>query len=262
MFEKFTERARKVMSLARQEAQKAGGSYIGPEHILLGIMEEGGGVACKVLTGVDSNRVRQEIERLVPPSHDQSPLLGQLPFSPRAKRVLELGQEEAARLKHDSIGTEHLLLGILKEGESAAVAALINLGVNIIGVRSKVDEIYAQEKVDGARYISVAHQVVFSTVPEATIDAMVVSSSEPIFSYELLSTKYVMALNAQKNGLIPMALNLWKLHVGGASKKVDWNGLYAIGSTVESAIVLREEDLEALWALASRHENEGEKAGE
>ena len=113
MFEKFTERARKVMSLARQEAQRLNSEFIGTEHILLGIIQEGGGVAAKVLKNlnVDLKRIRQEIEKLITPSTSPTVTLGQLPFSPRAKRVIELAGEAASSLGHDVIGTEHLLLG-------------------------------------------------------------------------------------------------------------------------------------------------------
>src|SRR3990172_7987384 len=130
MFEKFTERARKVMNIARAEAQRLNSEFIGTEHILLGIVQEGGGVAAKVLKNlnVDFRRVRQEIERLIQPNPTPTVTLGHLPFSPRAKRVLELAQESATQLGHDVIGTEHLLLGLLKENEGIAAMVLQNLG--------------------------------------------------------------------------------------------------------------------------------------
>src|SRR6185503_18844582 len=113
MFERFTERARKAMSLSRQEAQRLNSEFIGTEHILLGIIQEGGGVAAKVLKNfkVDLRQVRLEIERLIIPSTSPTVTLGQMPFSPRAKRVTELASEAANLLDHDVIGTEHLLLG-------------------------------------------------------------------------------------------------------------------------------------------------------
>ena len=132
MFEKFTERARKVMSLARGEAQRLNSEFIGTEHILLGIIQEGGGVAAKVLKNlnIDMRRIRQEVEKLVSPG-SSTIQLGQIPFSPRAKRVIELSGEAAAALGHDIIGTEHLLLGLLKEQEGVAAQVLMNLGMKM-----------------------------------------------------------------------------------------------------------------------------------
>jgi len=143
MFEKFTERARKVMSLARQEAQRLNSEFIGTEHILLGIIQEGGGVAAKVLKNlnVDLKRIRQEIERLISPATSPTVTLGQLPFSPRAKRVIELAGEAATQLGHDVIGTEHLLLGLLKENEGIAAQVLTNLGLKLDEVRDMVLEV-------------------------------------------------------------------------------------------------------------------------
>jgi ATP-dependent Clp protease ATP-binding subunit ClpC len=143
MFEKFTERARKVMSLARQEAQRLNSEFIGTEHILLGIIQEGGGVAAKVLKNlnVDLKRIRQEIEKLITPSTAPTVTLGQLPFSPRAKRVIELAGEAASQLGHDVIGTEHLLLGLLKENEGIAAQVLTNLGLKLDEVRDMVLEV-------------------------------------------------------------------------------------------------------------------------
>ncbi|HEX7898744.1 MAG TPA: ATP-dependent Clp protease ATP-binding subunit [Planctomycetota bacterium] len=143
MFEKFTERARKVMSLARQEAQRLNSEFIGTEHILLGIIQEGGGVAAKVLKNlnVDLKRIRQEIEKLITPSTSPTVTLGQLPFSPRAKRVIELAGEAASSLGHDVIGTEHLLLGLLKENEGIAAQVLTNLGLKLDEVRDMVLEV-------------------------------------------------------------------------------------------------------------------------
>ncbi len=143
MFEKFTERARKVMSLARQEAQRLNSEFIGTEHVLLGIIQEGGGVAAKVLKNlsVDLKRIRQEIEKLITPSASPTVTLGQLPFSPRAKRVIELSGEAASQLGHDVIGTEHLLLGLLKENEGIAAQVLTNLGLKLDDVRDMVLEV-------------------------------------------------------------------------------------------------------------------------
>ncbi len=143
MFEQLTERARKVMSLARLESERLNAEFIGTEHILLGIIQEGGGVAAKVLKNldVDLKRIRQAIEKLITRTTSPRVRLGQLPFSPRTRRVIELAGEAAGRLGHDAIGTEHLLLGLLEEREGIAAQALTNLGLKFDEVRDWVLEV-------------------------------------------------------------------------------------------------------------------------
>ena len=142
MFDRFTDRARKVMGLARQEAQRFNHDYIGTEHILLGLVQEGTGVAASVLKNleVDLKRIRGEVERLVS-SGNTLVQPGQLPFTPRAKKVLELSLEEASALGHTYIGTEHLLLGLIKENEGIAAQVLHNLKVKLEDVREEVLEL-------------------------------------------------------------------------------------------------------------------------
>jgi ATP-dependent Clp protease ATP-binding subunit ClpC len=141
MFDRFTDRAKKVMALARQEAQRFNHEYIGTEHMLLGLIQEGSGVAANVLKqmNVDLERIRQEIEKFVktgPPTVAS----GQLPFTPRAKKVLELSMEEASALGHNYIGTEHLLLGLIREQEGIAAQVLMNLNIKLEDVRREVLE--------------------------------------------------------------------------------------------------------------------------
>ena len=146
MFERFTERARKVMSLARQEAQRFNHEYIGTEHILLGLVQEGSGVAANVLKNMDVElrKIRIEVEKMVK-SGSNVIQMGQLPFTPRAKKVLELALEEANNLGHNYIGTEHLLLGLLRENESVAAQVLLNLGLKLEEVREEVLEFLGAE---------------------------------------------------------------------------------------------------------------------
>ncbi len=146
MFERFTERARKVMSLARQEAQRLNHEYIGTEHILLGLIQEGSGVAANVLKNldVDPRKIRAEIERIVKPGSGTIQM-GQLPFTPRAKKVLELALEEANNLGHNYIGTEHLLLGLLRENDSVAAQALTSVGLKLEELRDEVLEFLGAE---------------------------------------------------------------------------------------------------------------------
>ena len=141
MFDRFTDRAKKVMSLARQEAQKFNHEYIGTEHILLGLVQEGNGVAASVLTkmSVDLENIRREVEKIVK-SGPSMATMSNLPFTPRAKKVLELAMEEASQLGHNYIGTEHLLLGLIKENEGIAAQVLLNLRVKLEEVRQQVLE--------------------------------------------------------------------------------------------------------------------------
>lgn len=139
MYERFTDRARKVMQLANQEAQGFNHEYIGTEHILLGLVREGTGVAAQVLAdfNLDLGRIRREVERVVSPGPDMV-TIGKLPQTPRAKKVIELAITEARTLGHDYIGTEHMLLGLLAEHEGVAAQVLLNLGLELGSVREAV----------------------------------------------------------------------------------------------------------------------------
>ncbi len=139
MFERLTDRARKVMALANQEAQRFNHEYIGTEHILLGLVKEGSGVGANVLKnlGVDLRRVRLEVEKLVK-SGPEMVTLGKLPQTPRAKKVIEYAIEEARNLNHNYVGTEHLLLGLLREHDGVAAQVLMNLGLKLEDVREEV----------------------------------------------------------------------------------------------------------------------------
>src|SRR6187401_1288453 len=121
MFDRFTDRARKVMNLAKQEAQRLNHEYIGTEHILLGLIEEGSGVAAHVLKdlGIDFRKIRLEAEKLVRGGPDIV-TMGKLPQTPRVKQVLKYSIEEAQLLEHDYVGSEHLLLGLIREKEGVA----------------------------------------------------------------------------------------------------------------------------------------------
>ncbi len=149
MFDRFTDRARKVMALARKEAQRFSHDFIGTEHILLGLVQEGSGVAAQVLKNldVDSGKIRAEIERQVQSGHSIVHM-GQLPFTPRAKKVLELCQEAAKELGHGYIGTEHLLLGLIREEQGVAATVLKDLGLQLEDVRTEVLEILGADPSD------------------------------------------------------------------------------------------------------------------
>ena len=139
MFNRFTERARKVIILAKEEARRFNHDYIGTEHILLGLIREGEGVAAAVLEklGLDLQTIRLEVEKVVQPG-PTTQILGDIPFTPRAKKALELAAEEARSLGHNYIGTEHILLGIIREGESVASQVLLNLGLDLERVKNEI----------------------------------------------------------------------------------------------------------------------------
>jgi ATP-dependent Clp protease ATP-binding subunit ClpC len=138
MHDKFTERVRKVIYLAREEAARLQHDYIGTEHLLLGVIREGEGIAATVLNnlGVDLDHIRQAVENMVS-SSGGTMTIGEIPFTPRAKRVLELAVEEARSLGHNYVGTEHLLLGLIREGEGVAAKVLLELGVDRKRVREE-----------------------------------------------------------------------------------------------------------------------------
>jgi ATP-dependent Clp protease ATP-binding subunit ClpA len=146
VFDRFTDRARKVVGWSRQEAQRFQHDYIGTEHILLGLIREGGGVAADVLRNlsVDPLRVREEVEKRMK-AGTASVTMGQLPFTPRAKRVLELSLEEARDLGHNYIGTEHLFLGLIREEEGIAAQALRALHVRTEDARGHVRKLLGEE---------------------------------------------------------------------------------------------------------------------
>ena len=149
-FEKFSERARKVLSLAQEEAQRFNHNYIGTEHILLGLVRETEGVAARVLAnvGVDLNKVRSAVEFII--GRGDKPAQGEIGLTPRAKKVVELAVDEARRMNHTYIGTEHLLIGLLREGEGVAAGVLESLGVNLEKIRGETHRVLSQSPSQSA----------------------------------------------------------------------------------------------------------------
>jgi ATP-dependent Clp protease ATP-binding subunit ClpC len=138
MFERFTDRARRVVVLAQEEARMLNHDYIGTEHLLLGLIHEGEGVAAKALQalGISLEAVRQQVEETI--GQGQLAPSGHIPFTPRAKNLLELSRQEALQLGHNYIGTEHILLGLIHEGEGVAAQVLVKLGADLSRVRQQV----------------------------------------------------------------------------------------------------------------------------
>jgi ATP-dependent Clp protease ATP-binding subunit ClpA len=163
-FDKFTERARKVLSLAQEEAQRFQHNYIGTEHLLLGLVREGEGVAAKVLSnlGVELNKVRSAVEFSI--GRGDRIVLGEIGLTPSAKKVIELAVDEAHRLNHHYIGTEHLLLGLVREGEGIASEVLQSLGANLEKVRTETIRVLSQpgppQKMQGPPQLKAAQMEV------------------------------------------------------------------------------------------------------
>jgi Clp amino terminal domain, pathogenicity island component/UvrB/uvrC motif len=155
MFQRFTDRARRVVVLAQEEASRLEHNYIGTEHILLGLIREGEGVAAEALKslGISLDPVRQQVEEII--GRGQEPLQGHIPFTPRAKKVLELSLREALQLSHNYIGTEHILLGLIREGDGVAAQVLVRLGADLNRVRQQVIQLLnehpAEEPGPGGR---------------------------------------------------------------------------------------------------------------
>jgi ATP-dependent Clp protease ATP-binding subunit ClpC len=141
MFERFTDRARRVVVLAQEEARMLNHAHIGTEHLLLGLVHEGQGVAARALEalGISLEAVRREVEEVI--GRGERPPAGHIPFTPRAKKVLELSLRESTQLGHEYIGTEHILLGLLREGEGVAAQVLVKMGTDLNRVRQQVIEV-------------------------------------------------------------------------------------------------------------------------
>jgi ATP-dependent Clp protease ATP-binding subunit ClpC len=148
MLERFTDRARRVVVLAQEEARMLGHTWIGTEHILLGLIHEGDGVAANALgsLGISLDVVRQQVEEVIGQG-DQVPS-GHIPFTPRAKKVLELSLRESKQLGHTYIGTEHILLGLIREGDGVAAQVLVKLGADLNRVRQQVIQLISGEQPD------------------------------------------------------------------------------------------------------------------
>jgi len=158
-FNRFTGRARKVLSLAQEEAQRFNHNYIGTEHLLLGLVREGEGVGARVLIhlGVDLDRVRVAVEQII--GRGDQIVLGEIGLTPRAKKVIELAVDESRRLNHHYIGTEHLLLGLVREGEGIAAGVLTSLGVDLEKVRTQTIQLLSQSSSSTGKQATLADQL-------------------------------------------------------------------------------------------------------
>lgn len=204
MYERFTDRSRKVMQLANQEAQRFNHEYIGTEHILLGLVKEGSGIAAELLNRlqVDLRKIRLEIEKIVQSGSDMV-TMGKLPITPRAKKVYEYAIEESKNLDHNYVGTEHILLGLIREEHGVAAQVLLNLGVNLKNTREKILSYFDKQKVtlENAPKWRLAENK-YEPSPELkkkleqnisyVLDAIVVTQVELLHSVALAITKQIL----------------------------------------------------------------------
>jgi ATP-dependent Clp protease ATP-binding subunit ClpA len=169
MFERFTDRARRVVVLAQEEARLLNHNYVGTEHLLLGLIHEGQGVAARALEllGIRLEAVRAQIEEIV--GRGQMAPTGHIPFTPRAKKVLELSLREAKQLGHNYIGTEHILLGLLREGEGVAAHVLVKLGADLSRARGQVIGLLSGDA--GTEEAAARTRLVRMTVPDDLLEA-------------------------------------------------------------------------------------------
>ncbi len=177
-FEKFSERARRVLSLAQEEAQRSNHNYIGTEHILLGLVRETEGVAARVLSSlsVDLSKVRSAVEFII--GRGEKPAQGEIGLTPRAKKVVELAVDEARRMNHTYIGTEHLLIGLLREGEGVAAGVLESLGVTLDKVRAETHRILSHTSGTGSQGSRVTSKT--PTLDQLGIDLTVAAKSDKL----------------------------------------------------------------------------------
>ena len=188
MFERFTDRARKVMALANQEAQRLNHEYIGTEHVLLGLLKEGSGVGANVLKnlGVYLKTVRCDVEKLVKPGPEPTGQ-GKLPQTPRAKRVIEYAISEAKGLNHNYVGTEHLLLGLLDEVDGVAAQVLMNCGLTLEGVREEVINLL------GAGAPTQVNQDMFERFTDRAREVMALANQEAQrLNHEYIGTEHIL----------------------------------------------------------------------
>jgi ATP-dependent Clp protease ATP-binding subunit ClpC len=200
MFERFTDRARNVVVLAQQEARLLKHNYIGTEHILLGLVRESDGLAAKALEalGIGLEAVREQVEEII--GRGQKSPSGHISFTPRGKKVLELSLREALQFGHNYIGTEHILLGIIREGEGVAAQVLVNLGGDLKTVRQQVIQLLKEKPT--TEELPQAAQARAARLAESVGEAGIVSRAEAAVPMGLTSPAESASLNGKLNEVL------------------------------------------------------------
>jgi hypothetical protein len=207
MFERFTDRARRVVVLAQEEAGRLNHNYIGTEHLLLGLIHEGEGIAARALEalGIRLEVVRAEVEEII--GRGSEPPAGRIPFTPRAKKVLELSLREALQLSHSYIGTEHILLGLIREGEGVAAQVLVTLGADLARVRGQVITLLSGEAV-AAGEPPAQERVIGQDMPPAVAGGPAFRAQQPA---ELVRVVPLVRELARRGGyrVVLISLEVW-----------------------------------------------------
>jgi ATP-dependent Clp protease ATP-binding subunit ClpA len=218
MFERFTDRARRVVVLAQEEARILNHNYIGTEHILLGLIHDGEGVATTVLEslGIPRELVRSRVEEII--GHGQAPQSGHIPFTPRAKKVLELSLREALQLGHDYIGAEHILLGLIREGQGVAAQVLQKLGADLSRVRLKVIELLEaqiEETPKGTRYLRPFSEVAQEVLKRAS------ESARELGHEAIEPADILLALVATDDAQVTELLGSWGIRLADVRQRIE-----------------------------------------
>jgi Clp amino terminal domain, pathogenicity island component/UvrB/uvrC motif len=242
MFERFTDRARQAVALAQEEAKRLNHNYIGTEHILLGLIHEGEGAAAKALEslGISLDAVRQQVEEII--GQGQQASLEHIPFTPRAKKVLELSLRESKQLGHNYIGTEHILLGLIREGDGVAAQVLVKLGAALDRVRQQVIQLlhgYQGEEPRLAR-----------RPPEEGVPATEAQARLGTIEARLTAIEVLLVAVEQRVGIRPDTTDLDKQidRVRGERQAA------ADAQDYEQAAALRDREKELLASKAARQE--------
>ena len=193
MYERFTDRARKVMQLADQEAMRLNHEYIGTEHILLGLIKEGSGVAANVLKnlGISLREIRVEVGKLVQSGPDIA-TINKLPQTPRAKKVIEFAHEEAQNLNNTCVGTEHLLLGLLREQEGVAAQVLFSLGLKLEKIREEIVKLTkSSSEIEHSLSEALVQERLDATNPKPSLEFRAENiSTEELIDFAIAVTKF------------------------------------------------------------------------
>jgi ATP-dependent Clp protease ATP-binding subunit ClpA len=218
VFERFTDRARRVVVLAQEEARMLNHNYIGTEHILLGLIHEGEGVAAKALEslGISLDAVRGQVEEII--GQGQAAPTGHIPFTPRAKKVLELSLREALQLGHNYIGTEHILLGLIREGEGVAAQVLQKLGADLNLVRQQVIQLLGGEPVPaltGKRFLE------RFTDPAHRILEMATESARDLGHDAVEPIDILLALVTKDDAQVEELLASWGVDLAAVRKRIE-----------------------------------------
>jgi hypothetical protein len=240
MLERFTDRARRVVKLAEEEARRLDHNYIGTEHILLGLIREGEGVAAKALEslGISLDAVRQQVEEII--GRGQQAPFDVIPFTPRSKKVLELSLRESQQLGHNYIGTEHILLGLVREGDGVAAQVLVKLGADLNRLRQQVIQLIAAQQAQPGRLPP--REGVPATEVRARLDAI---------EGRLAAIEVLLAAVEQRVGIRPDTTDLDEQidRVRGERQAA------ADAQEYELAASLRDREKELLASKAARHEH-------